>query len=228
MPGIWQQLLILKVVGTGDLFLFFFLSSSSFLPSFPGLLLLLSLPALILPSRPPSPFSFSFPQMGFFPFIFHDHGFFKHFMRGKYMPASSDLASTFQGIEWDLYFFYVLSTYLSNGHEIILMYLKHWIWPTAIHTHTLSHIYTYIYVGFPGGSGVKNPTANARDTSLIHELGRSPGGGNVNPLQYPCLENPMDRGAWQATVYGITQLSDWAHTHTHTHTHTHKYIVKTN
>jgi len=90
------------------------------------------------------------------------------------------------------------------------MYLKHWIWPTATytHTHSHSHIHTYIYVGFPGGSWVKNPTANARDISLIPELGRSPGGGNVNPLQYPCLENPMDRGAWQATLYGITQMSD--------------------
>ena len=50
---------------------------------------------------------------------------------------------------------------------------------------------------------VKNPPANAgdvRDMSLIPEWGRSPGGGHGNPLQYSCLENPMDRGAWQATV----------------------------
>ena len=214
MPGIWQQLLILKIVGIGNLFLFFFLSFSSFLPSFPGLLLPLSPPALILLSCPPSPFSFSFPPMGLFPFIFHGHGFFKHFKRGEYRPASSDLASTFQGIEWDLYFLCVLSTYLSNCHEIILMYLKHWIWPTATytHTHSHSHIHTYIYVGFPGGSWVKNPTANARDISLIPELGRSPGGGNVNPLQYPCLENPMDRGAWQAIQFMGSQRvgHDWA------------------
>ena len=55
---------------------------------------------------------------------------------------------------------------------------------------------------------VKNPTANAgdiRDTSLIPGLGRSPGGGNNNPLQYSCLENPMDKGAWQATVHEITK-----------------------
>ena len=87
------------------------------------------------------------------------------------------------------------------------MYLKHWLWPiwptaihTYIHTHTHTHIYTYTHVGFPGGSGVKNPTANAGDISWIPELGRSPGGGNVNPLQYPCLENPMDRGAWQESM----------------------------
>ena len=65
---------------------------------------------------------------------------------------------------------------------------------------------------------VKNPLANAgdaRDTSLIPELGRSPQVGNGNPLQYSCLGNPMDRGAWWATVHGVaknqTWLSDWAH-----------------
>ena len=59
---------------------------------------------------------------------------------------------------------------------------------------------------------VKNPSANAGDPGLIPGLGRSPGEGNGNPLQYSCLENPMDRGAWWATVHGIpkgsTQLSD--------------------
>ena len=45
---------------------------------------------------------------------------------------------------------------------------------------------------------VKNPPASAGDTGLIPGLGRFPGGGNGNPLQYSCLENPMDRGAWQA------------------------------
>ena len=50
---------------------------------------------------------------------------------------------------------------------------------------------------------VKNPPANAggaRDVALIHESERSPGGGHGNPLQYSCLENPMDRGAWRAIV----------------------------
>ena len=53
-------------------------------------------------------------------------------------------------------------------------------------------------MGFPGGSVVKNPPANVGDMGLIPGLGRSPGGGNGNPHQYSCLENPMDRGAWQA------------------------------
>ena len=67
---------------------------------------------------------------------------------------------------------------------------------------------------------VKNPPANAgnaRDISLIPGSGRSPGGGHGNPLQYSCLENPMDRGAQQATVQegaeSETQLSMPAHMH---------------
>jgi len=59
----------------------------------------------------------------------------------------------------------------------------------------------------------------------VSRLGRLPGGENGNPLQYSCLENPMDRGAWWATVHGIkksqTKLSNGTCTHTHTHTHTH-------
>ena len=52
---------------------------------------------------------------------------------------------------------------------------------------------------FPGGSAVENLPANAGDT------GRPSGGGNGYPLQYSCLGNPMDRGAWQATVHGVTK-----------------------
>jgi len=51
---------------------------------------------------------------------------------------------------------------------------------------------------FPGGSVVKNPPASARDMGSILGLKRSPKEGHGNPLQYSCLENPMDRGAWQA------------------------------
>ena len=65
---------------------------------------------------------------------------------------------------------------------------------------------------FPGGSVVKNQPANAEDVSSIPGLGRSPRKGNGNPLQYSCLGNPMDRGAWQAAVHGVakswTRLSD--------------------
>ena len=52
---------------------------------------------------------------------------------------------------------------------------------------------------------IKNPPANAGDVDLIPRLGRSPGGGSGSPFQYSCLENPMDRGAWKATVHGIAK-----------------------
>ena len=61
-------------------------------------------------------------------------------------------------------------------------------------------IRTLQFKGFPGGSVVKDPPTNAGDSGSILGSGRSPGEGNVNPLQYSCLGNPMDRGAWQATV----------------------------
>ena len=62
--------------------------------------------------------------------------------------------------------------------------------------------------GFPGGAEVKNSPANAgnaRKAGAIPGLGRSPGEGNGNPLQYSCLENPMDEGAWWATVHRVTK-----------------------
>ena len=58
---------------------------------------------------------------------------------------------------------------------------------------------------FPGGSDVKASASNVGDPGLIPGLGRSPGEGNGNPLQYSCLENPMDRGARQATVHGVAK-----------------------
>ena len=70
------------------------------------------------------------------------------------------------------------------------------------------------------GTVGKESTCKAGDTGdmgLIPRLERSPGEGHGNPLQYSCLENPMDRGAWWPTVHGVaksqTQLSDCAHTH---------------
>ena len=59
--------------------------------------------------------------------------------------------------------------------------------------------------GFPGGSVVKNSPANAGDVGLIPGLGRFPGGGNGTPLQDSCLGNPMDIGAWPATVRGVAE-----------------------
>ena len=72
-----------------------------------------------------------------------------------------------------------------------------------------------VTLGFLGGSVVKNPPASAGDAGDLGSIpgsGRSPGEGNGNPLQYSCLKNPMDRGAWGATVHGVaksrTQLSN--------------------
>ena len=80
---------------------------------------------------------------------------------------------------------------------------------------------TMCNVGFPGGSIIKILPANAGDAGSIPGLGRSPGEGNGNPLQYSCLGNPMDRGAWQATVPEATRESD-----TTAHTHTSLYIMQ--
>ena len=67
-------------------------------------------------------------------------------------------------------------------------------------------------MGFPGGSDGKESACNAGDQGSIPGSGRSPGEGNGNALQYSCLENSMDRGAWRATVHGVAksqiQLSD--------------------
>ena len=60
-------------------------------------------------------------------------------------------------------------------------------------------------MGFPGGSVFKNPPANAGDASLILGSGRSPEEGNGNPLQYSCLGNTMDTGAWWARVHGVAK-----------------------
>ena len=68
-------------------------------------------------------------------------------------------------------------------------------------------------MGFPGGSDGKESACNVEDLCSIPGLGSSPGEGHGNPLQYSCLENSMDRGAWRATVHGVpkswTRLSDF-------------------
>ena len=83
--------------------------------------------------------------------------------------------------------------------------------------HLIPYCFDYcsfiVTFGDPGGSDSKASVYNAGDLGSIPRSGRSPGEGNGNPLQYNCLENPMDRGAWQATIHGVaksrTQLSDF-------------------
>ena len=86
---------------------------------------------------------------------------------------------------------------------------------------SVSFLFSFImmFLGFPGGSDGRESACKARDLSSIPGLGRSPGEGHSNPLQYSCLETPMDRGAWWAIVHEVTEsstwLSIWAHKHTH-------------
>ena len=75
--------------------------------------------------------------------------------------------------------------------------------PQKYHLHTAKlMLQLCLLTGFLGGSAVKTLPANAGDMGSIPGLGGPPGGGNGNPLQCPCLENPIDRGAWWATVQG--------------------------
>ena len=104
------------------------------------------------------------------------------------------------------------------------MYKINPIWRTLLNTHVCP------IWGFPGGSAVKNLPANAGDAGdlgLIPGSGRSPGGGHGNPLQYSCLENPMDRGAWWAAVHsGQRVRHDWsALAGTHLHCLPSKYVA---
>ena len=74
--------------------------------------------------------------------------------------------------------------------------------------------------GFPGGTSGKQPACSCRRhkrVGLIPELRRSPGGGYSNPLQYSCLEKPMDEGAWQTMAHRISKSRIWLSEHTHTH-----------
>ena len=90
---------------------------------------------------------------------------------------------------------------------------------TCIHTYVYTHI--YIYRASQVAHWVKNTFASAGDVDSVPVSGRSPGGGHGYPLQHPCLENPMDRGAWRATAHVVTkswtQRSELAHTRAYTH-----------
>ena len=100
-----------------------------------------------------------------------------------------------------------------NLFFLVLMYLS----DNFLLNNTTNNIFNYVsiyyiliyacvflYMGFPGGSAVGNLPANSGDAGSIPGSGRSPGEGNGKLLQYSCLGNPMDRGAWQATVHGLT------------------------
>ena len=71
-------------------------------------------------------------------------------------------------------------------------------------TEDVSFLFDSILMGFSGGSAGKESACGVRDLVSVPGWGRSPGGGNGNPLHCSCLQNPTDRGAWRATVYGVT------------------------
>ena len=94
-----------------------------------------------------------------------------------------------------------ISSYFSVSHQEVLV--------NSFYSSLFKKIdFSIVRRGFPSGSAVKESACNAGDTvraaSSIPGLGRSPG-GNGNPLQYTCLKNPMDRGAWQTTVHGVSK-----------------------
>ena len=74
----------------------------------------------------------------------------------------------------------------------------------------LFNILSRFVMGFPGGSEVKVSAWNAGDPGSIPGSGRSPGEGNGNPLQYSCLENPMEGGAWWAAVHGVAKSQSFS------------------
>ena len=76
---------------------------------------------------------------------------------------------------------------------------------TSISGSGIEYRNTPVFLGFPRGSAGKESTCNVEDLDSISGLGRSPGEGNGNPLQYSCLENSLDRGAWQAIVHCVTE-----------------------
>ena len=113
-----------------------------------------------------------------------------------------------------------------------------WVYILVFHIYIWNR-YLYLYLCiylylFRGGSDGKKSACSVGDPSLIPGLGRSTRAGNGYSLQYSCLENSMDRGAWLYKVHGIAKsqrwLSNW-HTHTHTHAHTciythnHMYMI---
>ena len=96
----------------------------------------------------------------------------------------------------------------SHGQRSLVGYTVHRFAPSITWLKQLC-ISTLTFAEFWDGPRGKESTCNAGDSSSIPGLGRSPGEENGNPLQYSCLENPMDRGAWQAMVYRVSKSQTW-------------------
>ena len=115
---------------------------------------------------------------------------------------------------------FIFTIYIQYAHLCIHEFTKYSLNPSYVPSGVLeatqiyyfhSILYEYQVLGsFPGVSVVKNPCANAGDagdSGSISGSGRFPGEGHGSPLQYACVENPVDRGAWQATVHRVTKSS---------------------
>ena len=118
-------------------------------------------------------------------------------------------------IRWPKYWSFSFSISPSNEHPGLISFRMDWLDLLAVQgtqglfRFTQICMYMCIYIrSFPSGSAVKNPPANAGDMDSILELGRAPKEGNDNPPHYSFLGNPMDRGAWWATVHGVAKQSD--------------------
>ena len=115
-------------------------------------------------------------------------------------------------IRWPKYWSFSFSISPSNEHPGLISFGMDWLDLLAVQGTLKSLTVRSLFAMncFPGGSdGKESAICNVGDPGLIPELGRSPGEGNGNPLQYSCLENPMHRGAWWAVVYGVSQTWTW-------------------
>ena len=125
--------------------------------------------------------------------------FRKHWVQslGQEGPLENELATHSSILAWKISWTEEPGRLQFKGSQRVRTWLSYW-------AHTSIHTYTFVW-GFPGGLVVKNPPVDEGDADWILGSGRSPGGGNGYPLQYSCLGNPMDRGAWWATVYGVSK-----------------------
>ena len=98
-------------------------------------------------------------------------------------------------------------TVFSNESTLHMRWPKYWSFSFSIIPSKEICLNQIMYMGFPRWLRVKKSANNAGDAGFISGLGRSPGEGNGNPLQYSCLENFMDRGTWWATVHGIAEMN---------------------
>ena len=119
------------------------------------------------------------------------------------LPGSS-VHGIFQArvLEWGAIAFSIEKLVVTNGKSSKMEVGNEEVQSTI---HKINMLQGYI-VGFPHSSVGKESACSAGDLGSISGSGRSPGEGNGNPLQHSCLENPMDRGAWQATVHGVTRV----------------------